>query len=476
MKRFSRIFALVLALVMTASVFAACGGDEADTTAAGTNAATADENKVHVTWYYGSEILKEEDVEKGSKLTEWTPVKEGKTFTGWCAEASATTPFDFTKEITADTDIFAAFRSDVYVEDKTEYYLIGTGSGSMNVSGWDHNNSYANLKMVKDTTITDKNVYTIEITMYAGDRFQICHDLSWDGQFGIGGVVGAAYAAGINPNKPDEGEKTVEDEKYAEVKDKDGNVVFIGGDENNNSFTSWNIILNEGHDGKYKFTLTTNPSSPAYNTIEWELVEKVDALTQTHDMHLIGSFNGWDAASTDFAMNESEDKATWSGFLTLDADAEIKVINHVDGLYYGTTDGANIALTAGTYCVKYTVADNSVVFQPLAYYVVGTFKDAEGKAVNFAVKDGVTPALTVADGKATADFTAVDVTAMNDYNWITAQGKPGVMAVKIVFGCELGIKDWYADPATEGDNFYLPAGEYTATFDIAAGTASVTQK
>ena len=207
-----------------------------------------------------------------------------------------------------------------------------------------------------------------------------------------------------------------------------------------------------------------------------ETIEKVDALTHTHDMHLIGSFNGWDAASTDFAMNESEDKATWSGFLTLDADAEIKVINHVDGLYYGTTDGANIALTAGTYCVKYTVADNSVVFQPLAYYVVGTFKDAEGKAVNFAVKDGVTPALTVADGKATADFTAVDVTAMNDYNWITAQGKPGVMAVKIVFGCELGIKDWYADPATEGDNFYLPAGEYTATFDIAAGTASVTQK
>ena len=38
-----------------------------------------EENKVTVGWYYGSKLLKEEEVEKGTVLESWTPVQEGKT-------------------------------------------------------------------------------------------------------------------------------------------------------------------------------------------------------------------------------------------------------------------------------------------------------------------------------------------------------------------------------------------------------------
>ena len=494
MKRFLSIIALLLVLVMTVTSFAACGDDSKDESSADASVdeSVADSENVTVTWYYGSEVLKEEQVAKGTTLTSWTPEVADKSFTGWFAEASCSTAFDFAVAVEADTDIFAAFRSEVYVEDTTEYYLIGTGSGSMKVSGWDHTASAENLKMTKDTSITDKNVYTIEIEMFAGDRFQICHDGSWDGQFGIGGFAGCEYAAGINPNKPAEGEVTAEDQKYAEVKNADGEVVFIGGDENNNTSVSWNAILNEGHDGKYKITLITYPNSIAYNEIQFELIEKIEPMTQTHEMYIYGTVNEWANDDKTFALAESEDKTTWSGFITITEDhyadwtatdennasgevcAAIKLINHISGSDYGVDGGmANIFLPAGTYAVKYTVADNSIAVQACDYYVVGTLLDAEGNAVNFAVKEGVSPKLEVVDGVATGKLEVYDATGLADYNWMVAQSKPGVMAVKVVFGSELGIKDWYADPATEGDNFYLPLGTYNVSLDIATGTASV---
>ena len=62
--------ALAMAISMTA-VFAACNNEG---------------NKVTVTWYDGRNELKVEKVEKGSKVTEWTPEKEGYEFKGWFTE------------------------------------------------------------------------------------------------------------------------------------------------------------------------------------------------------------------------------------------------------------------------------------------------------------------------------------------------------------------------------------------------------
>ncbi len=471
MKRSLKVLALVMAVVMMLGLISGCQSEPGGTTTTQNNA-----NTVTVSWYEGSKELKTEKVEKGATITSWTPTSEGKEFTGWYAEASLTEPFDFTQPIEADTDIFAAFKSNTYVEDTNQYYFIGTGAGDMSKSGWDHANSQANLMMVKDTSVTDKNIYTITITMYAGDRFQICYGGAWDGQQGIGYIPGAEYVDGVN--EYDKTEYTAADKKVAAVKDADGNVVFTGSDEYNKSYEVWNIILAEGMDGVYKFTFTTNPASAQYNELTYELVEKLDPMTETHKMHLIGAFNNWTEGDENLLMTESEDGKFWTTFLTVTPDmyvdygqadlntTALKVFNSVNGGYYSDT-ADNIFLGEGTYCIKYTVEGDVVEYQKLDYYVVGTFVDAEGKAVNFAIKEGVTPKLE----NGTATFTATDVTGLGDFSWMKDQGKPGVMAIKVVFGCELGIKDWYSDDANGGDNFYVNAGSVTVT--LADGVVTV---
>lgn len=471
MKKFLSVIALIMALSLIMSCFVACDSSK-----------NSEEEKdmVTVSWYQGSKLLREDKIEKGSKVTSWTPEAENKTFTGWYAEASLTQAFDFDKAIEADTDIFAAFKSDEYVEDTNSYYLIGTGSGDMLKANWDHVNAEANLTMTKED-VAGANVYSIVLTMYAGDMFQICFGGNWDGQVGIGLIEGAEYCDGVNFY--DNMTYTAADKKVAQVKNADGEVVFIGSDEYNKSYEVWNAKLAEGMDGKYKITYTTYPNAGAYNKITFELIEKIEPMTVTHSMHFVGEFNSWNASdeNADFHMKEADDKATWSGFVTVTAEdlaadgtVEFKVVNQIGQSWY-SPDGNNIVLNeAGVYAVKYTVDGNKVEIAKCDYYLVGTFVDGEGKAVNFAVKNGVTPSLTVADGVATGTLVATDVTAMGDYTWIADQGKPGVFAIKVVYGSELGVANWYGDEANGGDNWYVAAGTYTVSFDIEAKTVTIT--
>ena len=440
-------------------------------------------NTVTVSWYQGSKLLKETPVEIGAKVEPWEPVVEGKTFTGWYAEASLTEPFDFEKPIEADTDIFAAFKSDAYVEDTNSYYLIGTGAGDMLQANWDHTNAANALTMTKED-VEGANVYTITLKMYAGDMFQICYGGSWDGQVGIGLIKGAEYCDGVNFY--DNGTYTAADKKVAQVKNEAGEVVFIGSDEYNKGFEVWNAKLAEGQDGIYKITYTTYPDSKAYNQITFELVEKIEPMSVTHEMHLVGEFNSWnpDDDNADFHLKASDDKTTWSGFLTVTAEdlaadgtVEFKVVNQISQGWY-SPDGNNIVLTeAGVYAVKYTVDGNKVEVEKCDYYIVGTLKDAENKAVNYAVKAGVSPKLELqADGSYVVSFTAYDATDLGDYSWMKDQGKTdpdgvaAIISIKVVYGAELGIKDWYS--AEGGDNWYLSAGTYTVTLKDGAVTVA----
>ncbi len=473
-----RAFAMILVVAMALSLLAGCvAGDPKDTTPA----PAADKgDKITITWYHGSKELKSEQVDKGTTLKEWAPeAGDGKEFVGWFAEASLTDAFDFSKPVDKDTDIFAAFKSNVYVEDTNNYYAIGAGAGDMSQSGWDHAKSEAALSFTKDETVTDKNVYTITLKMYAGDGFQICYGGVWDGQQGIGHMVGAEYADGVN--KYDHTEYTAADKKYAVVKDEAGNVIFEGSDEYNKEFFVWNIFVAEGQDGVYKFTYTTNPETPGYNTLEWELVEKLEPMTNTHEMYLIGAFNEWTESDANYSMSKSEDGSYWTGFLTVTPEMYVdygqedknttafKVFNGVNGAYLDNAGGENMFLSEGTYCIKYTVEGDVIEIQKLDYYIVGTLLDADGNAVNFAVKEGVSPKLE----NGTVTFDAYDATGNNNYTWMVDQGKPGVMAIKVVFGCELGIKDWYSDDANGGDNFYINAGSVTVS--LVDGVVTVTQ-
>ena len=486
MKKLFAAVVCILVLALSLTAFVACDPTE-----------EPQGETITVTWYHGGQELKTETIAKGSKATNWTPeAPANKEFTGWYAEASLAQEFDFNKVLNEDTDIFAKFTSTEHVVDENAYYLIGAGAGDMGKAAWDHAKAEANLSMTKTDNAT-ANVYEITLKMYAGDMFQICYGGNWDGQVGIGYVEGAEYCDGVNFY--DNTEYTAADKKVAHVL-IGGEEVFIGSDEYNKGFEVWNIKLAEGHDGIYKVTYTTYPTHMGDNKITIELVEAIEPMTVTHEMHFIGTNNGWseDYEEGELLLKESDDKKTWTGTLVITEDmyadwtaedpgntsgvacAAVKIFNAITGEYYGI-GGNNIFLSAGTYSFKYTVEGNVVEYAKCEYYLVGTFVDGEGAAVNFSVKEGVTPALELDGTTATGTLEATDVTALGDFSWIAAQNKttaggdPAVFAFKVVYGSELGIAEWYSDTANNGDNFYVAAGNYTVTFDTETGAVTITE-
>lgn len=421
---------------------------------------TEPDNTVTVSWYQGSKLLKEEKIEKGTKLSEelasWTPdAVEGKDFTGWFAEASLTVPFDFDAVIEEDTDIFAKFTSNVFVEDDKEYYLIGTGSGDMKQSGWNHDNSMANLVMTKNTEITNANVYEIQILMYAGDAFQICYGGTYDGQVGIGYVPGAAYADGVN--RYDKNEYTAEDKKFAVVKDAEGNVVFEGHDEFNKEYWTWNIVLAEGQDGIYKITYTTYPDHPTDNQITFELVEKKEPLQETHDMYICGSVSEWDF-SDDFKMTADDTKENFSFLLNISEAADIKLRNKIGDKWYGvgevTAEGpwtlgtgeGNLTLAAGVYKIEYNVTDDTAKVTPVekSFWLAGVVNGGAywncGSGIEFEKVNDTTY-------KAYYTFTEADT----DATWMTGF----VGACKAVYGYAGWDADLWFGNAENGDNVQI---------------------
>ena len=372
MKKFLSIIALIMALSLSVVCFASCNvfSKPEETTPA-----ADDSNKVTVCWYQGGKLLHEEKVEKGSKITPWTaPAIEGKDFTGWYAEASLTQEFDFDAAVNEDTDIFAKYTSNVFVADDKEYYLIGTGSGDMKQSGWNHANSMEHLVMTKTDNAT-ANVYEIEILMYAGDAFQICYGGTYDGQVGIGYVPGVEYADGTN--RYDSNTYTAADKKFATVKDANGVVIFEGHDEFNKEYWTWNVFLAEGQDGVYKIIYTTYPDHPADNKITYELVEKREPLAETHDMYICGTVSGWDF-SDDYKMSADDTKENYSFLLNITEPAEIKLRNKIGDVWYGAekitvvgecgtwNDGGNLALAAGVYKIAYSVESDSATIEAVA--------------------------------------------------------------------------------------------------------------
>lgn len=250
MKNNLRIFSLFMILVLALSVLSGCntntpnGGDPLDDT------------KVTVYWCQGQKILKEEPVEIGSLVKDWTPKVSGKEFLGWYSNPGCTVKFDFSKPITAETEIFASFKTTGVVDEEpvyADYYLVGKGVGDLRVSNWDQQTSAQKLGM----TDIGNAKYSITIDFYAGDAFQICYNLSWEGQMGIGYVAGAALVEGS--------------ETEAEVRDAEGNVVFKGSAQYEKPMTEWNITCAPGQDGKYTFTVDV-----ASRIITWELVERLD--------------------------------------------------------------------------------------------------------------------------------------------------------------------------------------------------------
>ena len=475
MKKVLSIVALIMVLAISVACFFACtpnqGGNEGDG------------DQVTVSWYQGSKLLKEEKIAKGSKVTSWTPeAVAGKDFTGWFAEASLTQAFDFDAAINEDTDIFAKFTSNVFVEDTQSYYLIGTGSGDMKQSGWNHANSMEHLVMTK-TQNASANVYEIQILMYAGDSFQICYGGSYDGQVGIGYVPGVAYADGVN--KYDNNSYTAADKKFASVKDGTGAVIFEGHDEFDKEYWTWNICLAEGQDGIYKIIYTTYPDHPADNTITYELVEKKDPLAETHDMYICGGVTEWNFDDA-FKMTADDTKENFSFLLNISEATEIKLRNKIGDVWYGigeasaegpwtlgTGDG-NLALAAGVYKIEFNVAANTATVTPVAksFWLAGVVNGGSywncGSGIEFEKVNDTTY-------KAYYTFTEADT----DASWMTGF----VGACKAVYGFAGWNADFWFGNETDGDNVTIASyGLYELVLtlndanDFAAGGTLVATK
>ena len=440
MKKFLSVIALIMALSLSLACFASCNFSKPE---------EEKKDQVTVCWYQGSKLLREEKVDKGSKLTAWTPdAVEGKDFTGWYAEASLTQEFDFDTVINEDTDIFAKYTSNVFVADDKEYYLIGTGSGDMKKSGWNHDNSMAHLVMTK-TENASANVYEITILMYAGDAFQICYGGTYDGQVGIGYVPGVEYADGTN--RYDSNTYTAADKKFATVKNAAGEVVFEGHDEFNKEYWTWNVFLAEGQDGVYKIIYTTYPDHPADNKITYELVEKKEPLAETHDMYICGTVSGWDF-SDDFKMKADDTKENYSFLLNITEPAEIKLRNKIGDAWYGVAEGAtapwtlgtgdaNLALEAGVYKIEYSVANNTAVVTPVAksFWLAGVVNGAGHWDCSSGIEFEMVNETTY---KAYYTFTEADT----DASWMTGF----VGACKAVYGYAGWAADiWYGAVETQ---------------------------
>lgn len=458
-------FLLTLLMVLScAAALAACNVEP-------NNGGNDDEDKVTVTYYDNRTILKSEQIEKGAKANEWTPEKEGYVFTGWYEEASLTNEFDFDKPITSDTNIFSRWRSENVEKDNRIWYVIG----SMGASNWkfvgekDDDGNWQVAEgyeaLVFKPVEGKNNVLELTITLRPGMKFRFVTNLinsDWTGdettaQVGLGNLKGFEFADGTNPEGKGKVDCTAADKEYGVVKDANGKVVFEGGFEFNMPTNQWNIWPVEGSDGVYKFTLTTYPGSDENDTMEWECIEPLEELADTHDMFIVGTVTGdhenWDTnyETAKKLTRDPNDQTLWKAFITIDSSmypswsakenpagvpaASLKVKNNISGLDYGvetdtngttlnqsgTAGSGNIYLTEGDYCITYKQETNVISFEKLEYYVVGTFI-YNGATSDFNVIKGQSPKMTLEGGKYTVSVNIADVTSNSGYTWLKTEG------------------------------------------------------
>lgn len=193
----------------------------------------------------------------------------------------------------------------------------------------------------------------------------------------------------------------------------------------------------------------------------------VTVAESAFEMYLIGTINSWNeetACTPEYAMTEQAD-GSWTATLTVTKDEMIKTFNKKGLPNEKYSAGSDVALTAGTWAIKYDPETNTFKAEKYGYYLVGTFMDGED-TVNFAIKAGVTPALEAGatEGEMTVTYDFKDVSAQ--YDWM---GAGNIAAVKVVWGteiCGVANSDWYGDATNNANVMITSVGEWTITFDL----------
>lgn len=336
MKRTVKFTSFLLVLILALSTFTACelnleeifgqlGGDPG----------VVVKEMVTIQWVQGQKVLKEEVVEKGSKLTPWTPEAEGMEFQGWY-ERPYIKKFDFEKTTAKKSmRIYAYFKAADGSDDgnggeidASVWYLIGAGKGDLGkCNNWNHEAAAQNVGM----KLGEDGLYRVTLNLYAGDQFKMTRNLGWDEEKAIDVMVG--FADGV-------------------VKDENGTVVFTAGENNN-------IVVAEGQDGKYEITY-----DEANNVMSFKFIEALESLPD--DIRLIGDFNGWSTVygEEDYKFT-STDNENWTFTWEVLAPATFKVYNNLSGVYYPGGMGNDLTIQAGTYTVHFNSKTREVVVKDL---------------------------------------------------------------------------------------------------------------
>lgn len=225
----------VLSIMLSAGVLSSCRNDK-DNTSVGDSVSenSSDAEKVKVTYKNGDTVLKEEEVEKGTKIAEWNPTSTiSDEFFGWFGEPTLTHEYDFNNAITENTTIFGSFVG--YQKDTRKWGIAGSGTSSiLKSSNW---GKVFNEEHYMTNASTDKkNIFKMTVNLFAGDQFQFTDPQITDTSIGWGHQRGAKYLK----------EPVKNDVEYFTVGGS------LGGDN-----STANITV--AKDGKYEFVLTTYP-------------------------------------------------------------------------------------------------------------------------------------------------------------------------------------------------------------------------
>ncbi len=236
-----------------------------------------------------------------------------------------------------------------------EYYAVGCGAGDLRTSRWDILNvSGENL------LVPCADGYTVTLTLYAGDAFQICHDGDWAGQAGIGCVSGV-----------------VVEKDRATVLGVDGEPLFFGTAQYDTPATAWNICLCEGRDGVYTFTYAPPTEDGEDGRIVYALLNALPPRPDRYDMHPVGDHNGWDTETVcdADALRPSPDGDWLYTVVYLREGTTVKLFNRTDGMWYG--EDMHIAAT-GNYALAFWPQSKRVAFCRCVQTVQGDLRGYDG--------------------------------------------------------------------------------------------------
>ena len=165
LKKIGLLVAAVMTFSLTLGTAAACAGKN-------------DPETYTVTFYDGTTVITEKEVEDGEKIAAFTPAdveysKEGYTFSGWYATADFTFDWSFDTVIEKDTNVYSMWTSSA--QDTRQWLIAGSSSagGPLAAIGWNSGPIEGENGNILTKT-EGKNEFKITINLYTGDQFQFC--------------------------------------------------------------------------------------------------------------------------------------------------------------------------------------------------------------------------------------------------------------------------------------------------------------